>query len=230
LLPLKTLPLPRLPLHPEATAFHPNRHADPVMEEKTPPWPSVNHDFEIASSLVPRSPRQTSRRTALGLAGVAAATALPAHALFESPEQLALISLATAKPKLSSLVKEVDEVARKRAKMALDPDDDAYVFRFARAILDPAVKEMAIAAPKIKQARAQELPGLFQASLTDLDDACRATSAGDELQALRAAESALGEFLELANKERFDVMPRDDINAFQGGKNILYNKFLFRAG
>ena len=169
-------------------------------------------------------------RRALVLSTVLATTSLPtlpARALFESPEQLALIGLATAKPKLSSLVNEVAEVKRKRIKMAPDFEDDAYVFRFARSVLDPAIKEMTLAAPVIKQARAQELSAEFKASISDLDAACRLRSADDEVQALMVADKALQEFLELANAQKFDVKARDDINAYNGASGILYNKFLF---
>ena len=79
-------------------------------------------------ALVPTSsrtmPQQFTRRALLGAA--AAVPALPAMAIFESQEQLALINLATAQPKLTSLVKEVAEVKRRRIKMAPDYEDDAY--------------------------------------------------------------------------------------------------------
>lgn len=167
-----------------------------------------------------------SRRGAL--LGFAAATITkPAFALFESPEQLALISLATAKPKLSSLVVEVSEVKRKRVKMPSDDEDDAYVFRFMRSVLDPAVKEMAAAAPSIKSERAQELPAIFKASVADLQAACRKKDAGEQVEALQAADSALDEFLRLASAQKYDVKARDDINGYDGVSGVLYPKFIF---
>ena len=89
---------------------------------------------------------------------------------------------------------------------------------------------MFTAASAIKQARAQELPTAFKESVLALNTACRAKAADDELAALKAADAALKEFLELANGQKFDVRPRDDINAFDGASGILYNKFLFRSG
>ena len=45
-------------------------------------------------------------------------------------------ALATTQPKLKGRMDEVSEVKRKRVRMAADNEDDAYVFRFARAVLD----------------------------------------------------------------------------------------------
>ena len=57
--------------------------------------------------------------SALGQAG-------PAAAFFESQEQLAVSAVATAQPKVTSMVAEVAEVARKRAKgVSADFEDDA---------------------------------------------------------------------------------------------------------
>ena len=95
-----------------------------------------------------------SRREATGLLLSAGAfgmlgSASPAVAFFESREQVAVSAVATAQPKISSMVAEVAEVARKRKKMASDLEDDAYVFRFARAVLDPASAKLQEAAPAL---------------------------------------------------------------------------------
>ena len=173
-------------------------------------------------------PPLVSRRRALcGLAAAAISPALPAHALFESPEQSALLSLATAKQKLKGLVGEVSEVKRKRSRMAADDEDDAYVFRFMRSVLDPAANQMDKAAPIIKSARAQELAAGFHTSVADLQAACRKKDAGDELQALQAADQMLSEFLDLAAAQKLDVKSRDDINGYDGMTGVLYNKFIF---
>ena len=182
-----------------------------------------------SSSLRPATLQQLSRRAVIGsLASAAVAPALPAAALFESEEQVALSSLATASSKLTGLVREVAEVKRKRLRMAPDYEDDAYFFRFARSVLDPAAASIATASKKIPQAA--ELPGKFQSSVAAFEDACRAKSADDELASLEAAQAALLELLELAKTQKYNVAPTDDINAYDGATGILYNKFLFRSG
>lgn len=105
--------------------------------------------------------------------------------------------------------------------MAADAEDDAYVLRFSRAILDPAAVQMKEAAPGVKSERASALPGEFSSSITALDTACRAKSAADELAALESADAALNELLELARKQKFDVAPRDDINSYEGATGVV---------
>ena len=168
------------------------------------------------------------RRTLLAVAGVAAVQPHAALALFESEEQLALIGLATAQPKVRSVAAEVAEVKRKRVKMAADLEDDAYVIRFTKAVLDPAATGMAAAAPAIQSERAPALAAEFKEQVAALLAACRANDASAELDALTLADKSLSEFLQLAAARKFDVTPRDDINGYQGASGILYNKFLFR--
>ena len=43
-----------------------------------------------------------------------------------------------------------------------------------------------------------------------------------------AAEKALTSLVDLAAGAKFDVRPKEDINAYEGGVPVLYNKFLFR--
>ena len=170
-----------------------------------------------------------SRRAALiGLSGLLPAA--PARAIFESPLQLALLQIATAQPKLRGLISEVAEVKRKRIKMAADAEDDAYVFRFARSVLDPQVKSMQNAASALPAGVVAGLVSDYQQQLAALDAGCRANDAGNELDALVAAEKALSEFLDLAAKAKYDVRPCEDINGYEGSTGILYNKFLFRSG
>ena len=183
----------------------------------------------------PQSPpsRQFDQRSVLS-SGIAATTAglvaQPAHAIFESKTQVALQGLSTAQPKLKSLITEVSEVKRRRIKMAPDAEDDAYVFRFARAVLDPASKELAVAAPGVAAADASAIVDEFNAQLKALDAACRAQNAADEVDALVAADKVLSEFLDVAKSKKFDTKGRDDINGYEGASGILYNKFLFRSG
>ena len=194
--------------------------------------PALLQLLALAHSL--RVDPSLSRRAAIA-GGASAAAALtrpaaPALALFESEQQQALIKLATAQPKLRGLVSEVAEVKRKRAKMAVDPEDDAYVFRFARSVLDPCAKEMVRAAPALPAATAQELTDEFNAQLAALNTACRGRAAAEELEALTSAEKALSDFLELASKAKYDVRPREDINGYEGSSGVLYNKLIFRSG
>jgi hypothetical protein len=198
----------------------------------------------VASALLPPSPTHTppqhSRASpAIGCVGrraillgglVAAAPVKRASALFENAAQLSCIKLATAQPKLRDIIAEVTETKRRRIKGTADPDDDAYVFRFARAVLDPVGGQMLEASPAVGAERAQELSDAFKAALGDLDAGCRAKSAADELDALTGMGKTLDEFLAIAEQKKFDVRPRDDINAYDGASSILYNKFLFRSG
>merc|ERR1712050_354541 len=118
--------------------------------------------------------------------------------------------------------------------------DDAYVFRFARAVIDPASTKISEAAPGLAKAlgkfdpstseRMDALPRELQTQLAALDAACRAKSADDELETMKAIDSAIRDFLALASKAKQDVTTKDDINGYTGTVPVLYNKFLFRAG
>lgn len=177
-------------------------------------------------------PRRALLRTAAaGAASLAATPLQPSFAFFESKEQVALTQLATVQPKLKGLIAEVAEVKRKRVRMATDTEDDAYVFRFARSVLDPVADQMTQAAPAVKAGRAAELPGEFSASLDRLYTGCRAKDAAAELDALEAAQNTVSEMLELAKSQKLNVAPKgDDINGYEGATPVLYNKFLFRSG
>lgn len=184
----------------------------------------------VATSAATVQPRRAVLRSAIAAAAV---TALPppSFAFFESKEQQALTSLATAQPKLKGLIKEVNEVKRKRVRMSADSEDDAYVFRFARSVLDPVTREMAVAAPGIATERAAALPAEFAKSIEALNTACRAKSAEGEVDALVAADNALTELLDLAKGQKFDTKPgNDDINGYDSLTGVIYNPFLFRAG
>ena len=150
------------------------------------------------AALLPDAPGVSRRAVLAGVAGMTIATpALPALALFESQEQQALVRLATAQPKLKGVITEVAEVKRRRLKNAVDPEDDAYIVRFARSVLDPASKEMLQALPILSAPRAKELPSEFSNSVTELITACRAKTADGELEALVNADKALSEFLQV---------------------------------
>ena len=171
-----------------------------------------------------------SRRGALlGLSGLVAAPAA-SFALFESPQQQALLGMATAQPKIRGLITEVTDVKRRRVKMAVDTEDDAYVFRFARSVMDPQVASMQKASSAIPGDAAERIKAEYQKAIAALDAGCRANEAESELDALVGADKALTEFLELAKQAKYDVRPREDINGYEGSTPILYNKFLFRSG
>ena len=87
---------------------------------------------------------QLSRR-ALSLGLPAAVIQLhpgAAAALFESRTQQLLQTLAAAQPRVTGLVREVADFDRRRSKMPADYEDDAYVLRFTRSVLDPLVPSM----------------------------------------------------------------------------------------
>ena len=98
----------------------------------------------VAGLVAPQSPPGAHQptaalsRRALGRGLLAASGLLAAphssSALFESPAQLSLSSLATTQAKVQGLIKEVAETNRRRAKMAGDREDDAYVLRFTRSV------------------------------------------------------------------------------------------------
>jgi len=190
-------------------------------------------------------PVSSSRRAATGLLLQAGALSLlgaaprPASAgFFESQEQEQVRAVATAQPKITSMVSEVAEVARKRKKMAKDPEDDAYTFRFARAVIDPASTKVREAAPALAKAlggteasdRMSGLPDELQKQVAALDAACRANNADSQLETMKAIDTSIQDFLSLASEAKQDVTSKDDINGYTGGVPVLYNKFLFRAG
>ena len=111
-----------------------------------------------------------------------------------------------------------------------DEGDDAYVFRFAKSVLEPAVQDMNVASSALSQQQAADLTAEYQTQLSALYNGCRQQSAAVELDALTAAEKSVSEFLELASKAKYDVRPREDINSYEGSAGLLYNKFIFRSG
>ena len=121
--------------------------------------------------------------------------------------------------------------------MPADYEDDAYVLRFTRSVLDPLVPSMAEVATSLpavsgtSDARSPpELAADFKARVAALDAASREQASDRELEELRGVSRALDEFLALAGRAKFDVSPRDDINNFSQGASVLYSKWLFRAG
>lgn len=110
-----------LPLLPLCCALHRAIPLSPPPSCSTPSHPSPTLSRRhLASSLL--------------TASLASLSVSPASAFFESREQLAVSSVATAQPKVASMLAEVAEVARKRRKMSSDDEDDAYVYRFARGV------------------------------------------------------------------------------------------------
>ena len=184
--------------------------------------------FSLLAALYPSEriaakPFQLSRRAlshSVGHAFVAAPVVQPsvAHAFFESRAQQLLQPLAAAQPRVAGLLREVAEIDRRRSKMPADYEDDAYVLRFTRSVLDPLVPSMAEVATS--------LPAVSGTS----DAASREQASDRELEELRGVSRALDEFLALAGRAKFDVSPRDDINNFSQGASVLYSKWLFRAG
>ena len=114
--------------------------------------------------------------------------------------------------------------------MQADREDDAYVLRFSRSVLQPLSANMAVAAPALQSDRASVLPAELEASVGKLDLACREMASDKELSELKAIDAAIGEFLALAKSSKFDTTSREDINGYSGATPLLYNKFLFRAG
>jgi hypothetical protein len=108
----------------------------------------------------------------------------PAHALFESPTQQTVQKLASALPRVQSLVKEVTEIERLRAKIPANYEDDAYVLRFGRSVLLPLAAPMGEAAVKIG-GDAAALSASFGEHLAGLDEACKQKDAARELVELQ---------------------------------------------
>ena len=209
---------------------------------------------------LPAEAALSSRRAVLAhglLAASGSALVLPdrASALFESPAQASLSTIATTQSKVKGLIKEVSEIARRRTKMAADNEDDAYVLRFARSVcmhapcrmlpllpltrvlrpsrcqvLQPVPAAMSTASSALKSERAAVLTSDVESSLAKLDQACRDKAADRELGELQALDASMGEFLALAEKLKYDVTAREDINAYAPAAGVLYNKWLFRAG
>jgi hypothetical protein len=174
-------------------------------------------------------------RRALGqrlLAGSVLLVPRGAHALFESAAQSSLSSLANVQPKVKGVINEVAEFDRRRARMAADGEDDAYVLRFSRIVLSPVKNDAAVAASELKSERATALASELEGNLARLDLACREKASDKELTELKAIDSLLTEFLAIAkeSKQNFDLKSREDINGYSGATPVLYNKFLFRAG
>ena len=141
-----------------------------------------------------------SRRAAL-LAGSWSLAAGPgaAHALFESPTQATVQKLATVLPRVQSLIKEVAEVERQRAKLPPNNEDDAYVLRFSRSVLEPLAEPMVEAGAKLGGS-APDLSAAFGVHVAELDAACRAKAADRERKELEEVESSLSGFLELGKR------------------------------
>jgi len=137
--------------------------------------------------------------------------------------------LATVLPRVQSLIKEVAEVERQRAKLPPNNEDDAYVLRFSRSVLEPLAEPMVEAGAKLGGS-APDLSAAFGVHVAELDAACRAKAADRERKELEEVESSLSGFLELGKRLKYDTTSRDDINSYSGSTGILYNKFLFRAG
>jgi len=170
-----------------------------------------------------------SRRVVLGGACAPLIAPACAHAFFESPTERALQSIASSLPRVQSLVKEVSEVQRLRVKLPADPEDDAYVLRFSRAVLQPLNSAFSDATPGLGE-DAVELAEAFRTHVSALDQACRDKIVGAEVEELQAVEQALGGMLALGTAKKIQVSPKEEINTYSGATNFLYNKWLFRAG
>jgi len=194
------------------------------------PYQHVPRGTAAAASQPP-----SSSRRALGqrlLAGSVLLVPGCAQALFESAAQSSLSSIANVQPKVKGVITEVTEFDRRRTRMAPDVEDDAYVLRFSRIVIAPLKEDFAVAAPELKSAKATALAGELEGLLSTLDLACREKASDKELNALKAIDSLLTEFLGIAkeSKQNFDLKSREDINGYSGATPVLYNKFLFRAG
>lgn len=182
----------------------------------------------VASALQP-GPVHLGRRSALALGAMGLAAGPPAHAFFESPTQQTVQKLASALPRVQSLIKEVADVERLRAKIPANYEDDAYVLRFGRSVLSPLAAPMGEAATKIG-GDAEALYASFGEHLAGLDEACKQKDAARERAELQELEISLSGFLDLGKRLKYDTDSREDINGFSGTTGVIYNKFLFRAG
>jgi len=188
--------------------------------------PAVHATLPLtAADALPRMQRRTILSLITGLAIMGSPS--PTRALFESPTERSLQTLASSLPRVQGLITEVAEIKRLRVKLPADPEDDAYVLRFARSVLEPLNAVMTETAPSLGTG-ARDFADDFRSHTSALDVACRSKSAETELEELRALEVALAGFLDLG--KRYNVKPRDDINSYSGAAGVLYNKFLFRAG
>jgi len=173
-------------------------------------------------------PRRAVLAFSLTMMAIMPGSLPPASALFESKAELGMQAVASSLPRVETLISEVTQVKRLRTKFALDPEDDAYVLRFARSVLLPLKDSLRDAAPALG-ADADALAETFATQLQALDTACVQRSAAEQIDQLQNIEQTISAFLALG-KSKFNVSPRDDINTYSGAKGILYNKFLFRAG
>eukprot|EP00308_Calcidiscus_leptoporus_P017443 CAMPEP_0119379300 /NCGR_PEP_ID=MMETSP1334-20130426/52064_1 /TAXON_ID=127549 /ORGANISM="Calcidiscus leptoporus, Strain RCC1130" /LENGTH=195 /DNA_ID=CAMNT_0007398771 /DNA_START=13 /DNA_END=600 /DNA_ORIENTATION=- len=171
-----------------------------------------------------------TRRAALGCACVPLVFG-PAcvQAFFESQTERSLQSLASSLPRVQSLLGEVREVKRLRLKLPADPEDDAYVLRFSRAVLQPLNVAFTDAMPGLGDG-VREYAEAFRDHVSALDQACRDRQADDELNELQGVEQALKGVLALGAAKKIQVSPKEDINTYSGATNFLYSKWLFRAG
>jgi len=183
-----------------------------------------------AAAALPVQRPVCGRRAALAMGGLSAfAVPRSAHALFESPTQLTVQKLAAALPRVQSLIKEVTDVERLRAKLPANDQDDAYVLRFGRSVLSPLAEPMVEAGVTIG-GDAATISAAFGEHLAGLDVACREKDATREISELNALEESISGFLDLGKRLKYDTESREDINGFSGTTGVIYPKFLFRAG
>lgn len=172
---------------------------------------------------------QLSRREMLGLAALL--PVLPAGALFESKEQLAMTKVASLKPKIAQLLKETAELKRKRLQYAtanLDVQEDDYRLRFTRAEIEPQVEQMVTAANGLKSSSAAALPDQFKQQVKKLDYACRRRDIVQQYDALASMDKTLGDFVALGSAEKFDVKAVNEVNIYNQMAPYIYNPLLFK--
>eukprot|EP00967_Tisochrysis_lutea_P065334 scaffold84970_cov31-Tisochrysis_lutea.AAC.1 len=188
----------------------------------------------VIGALLPGPPQPArgvcSRRAALSIGTLGLALSPhAASAFFESPTQQAVQKLASALPRVESLITEVKEIERLRAKVPANYEDDAYVLRFGRSVLSPLAEPMAEAAAKMG-GDAPSFSASFSEHLAGLDNACKQKDASRERAELEALQASLSGILDLGKGQKYNTQSREDINGYSGATGVLYNKFLFRAG
>ena len=204
-----------------------------LVPSPTSPAPGQAH-HRITNTPYLATTRRSLLRSALAAAGGGAAAAAAtgggagsALAFFESPLQLATQSLATGLPKLQGVIRELTELKRLRKKAPIDPEDDAYLFRFSRSVMQPLEMPMAKAVAQLGD-EASALSDSFKVARLAVEAACLERSTEKELDALLEAEAALTGVLAAAKAAKLDTTARDDINAFAGTTGFVYNGLFFK--
>lgn len=172
----------------------------------------------------------TSRRVAISsLAAASALAAQRVHAFFESPAQLAILKISATLPVIEKTLKDVTEWRRRRRKgVAIDPDDDAFLFRFARSELLPLNEMLAKATPTFGPPF-EKLAEDFRVHQLGLEDAARKRDVELEVDELTAIVESIKAMDAIALDAKYTVRTQaDKLNAYDATAGFVYPKWLFR--